>query len=147
MQCFKHKLTHVTVAQPRRTARALNAIPDSILHDQDINDAIALLPPNYNFEIHKCIHRIQTSGAKSIALQFPEGLLLFATTISDILTRFCLGTSTLIMGRCYIWCMLHRRLHSTRARLRPVDPLCSQLFDTSCRDQDCNAIHICCNQY
>ena len=28
----------------------------------------------------------------------PEGLLLFATTISDILTRFCPGTETLIMG-------------------------------------------------
>jgi 2-(3-amino-3-carboxypropyl)histidine synthase len=74
----------------------LNTIPDDILHDTDINEAIALLPPNYNFEIHKCIHR--SSGATSIALQFPEGLLLFATTISDILTRFCPGTSTLIMG-------------------------------------------------
>ncbi|KAF2130765.1 Diphthamide biosynthesis protein 1 [Dothidotthia symphoricarpi CBS 119687] len=88
----------IQVAQPRRTARALNAIPESILHDQDINDAIALLPPNYNFEIHKCIHRIRTSGAKSVALQLPEGLLLFATTISDILTQFCPGISTLIMG-------------------------------------------------
>ncbi|KAH6531313.1 hypothetical protein HBI81_091140 [Parastagonospora nodorum] len=88
----------IQVTQPRRTARALNALPESLLHDQEINDAIALLPPNYNFEIHKCIHRIRTSGAKSIALQFPEGLLLFATTISDILTRFCPGTSTLIMG-------------------------------------------------
>ena len=33
-----------------------------------------------------------------MALQFPEGLLLFATTISDIITRFCEGTETLIMG-------------------------------------------------
>ena len=33
-----------------------------------------------------------------MALQFPEGLLLFATTISDILTQFCPGTETLIMG-------------------------------------------------
>jgi 2-(3-amino-3-carboxypropyl)histidine synthase len=88
----------IQVAQPRRSARALNSIPASILEDPDINEAIALLPPNYNFEIHKCIHRIRTSGAKSIALQFPEGLLLFATTISDILTRFCPGTTTLIMG-------------------------------------------------
>ncbi|KAF2741001.1 diphthamide biosynthesis protein 1 [Polyplosphaeria fusca] len=88
----------IQVSQPRRTARALNSIPDSILHDQDINDAIALLPPNYNFEIQKCIHRIRTSGAKNIALQFPEGLLLFATTISDILTQFCPGTTTTIMG-------------------------------------------------
>ncbi|KAF2277685.1 uncharacterized protein EI97DRAFT_396673 [Westerdykella ornata] len=90
--------TAVQAPQPRRTARALNTIPESILHDQDINDAIALLPPNYNFEIHKCIHRIRTSGAKNVTLQFPEGLLLFATTISDILTRFCPGISTLIMG-------------------------------------------------
>ncbi|KAF2749117.1 diphthamide biosynthesis protein 1 [Sporormia fimetaria CBS 119925] len=86
------------VPLPRRTARALNTIPDSILHDKDINDAIALLPSNYNFEIHKCIHRIRTSGATNVALQFPEGLLLFATTISDILTQFCPGISTLIMG-------------------------------------------------
>ena len=35
---------------------------------------------------------------KRIALQFPEGLLLFATTISDIITQFCLGTETVIMG-------------------------------------------------
>jgi 2-(3-amino-3-carboxypropyl)histidine synthase len=33
-----------------------------------------------------------------VALQFPEGLLLFATTISDILTQFCQGIETLIMG-------------------------------------------------
>lgn len=78
--------------------RALNNVPDEILNDKDINDAIALLPRNYNFEIHKTIHRIRTSGAKKIALQMPEGLLLFATTISDILTQFCPGASTLIMG-------------------------------------------------
>ena len=76
----------------------LNQVPAKILNDSEINDAIALLPPNYAFEIHKTIHRIRTSGSKKIALQFPEGLLLFATTISDILTRFCPGTETLIMG-------------------------------------------------
>jgi 2-(3-amino-3-carboxypropyl)histidine synthase len=87
-----------TVAQPRRPARALNNIPPEILNDDDINAAIALLPSNYSFEIHKTIHRVRTSESKKIALQFPEGLLLFATTISDILTRFCPGTETLIMG-------------------------------------------------
>ena len=44
------------------------------------------------------IHRIRTLGAKRVALQMPEGLLLFATTISDILTEFCPGIETLIMG-------------------------------------------------
>ena len=86
------------VAPRRRPARALNNVPDDILHDKAINEAIALLPKNYNFEIHKTIHRIRTSNAKQIALQMPEGLLLFATTISDILTQFCPGASTLIMG-------------------------------------------------
>lgn len=76
----------------------MNQVPLDIQTDPDINAAIALLPPNYSFEIHKTIHRIRASGSKKIALQFPEGLLLFATTISDILTRFCPGTETLIMG-------------------------------------------------
>lgn len=76
----------------------LNQIPAEILQDPGINDAIALLPSNYSFEIHKTIHRIRSSESKKVALQFPEGLLLFATTISDILTNFCPGVETLIMG-------------------------------------------------
>ncbi|KAL8974133.1 MAG: hypothetical protein Q9197_001617 [Variospora fuerteventurae] len=90
--------TTLQVAQPRRTARVLNQIPAEILQDPGINDAIALLPSNYSFEIHKTIHRIRSSESKRVALQFPEGLLLFATTISDILTNFCPGVETLIMG-------------------------------------------------
>lgn len=73
-------------------------MPDDILHDPAINEAIALLPKNYNFEIHKTIHRIRSSGSKRVALQMPEGLLMFATTISDILSQFCPGASTIIMG-------------------------------------------------
>ncbi|KAK5119348.1 Diphthamide biosynthesis protein 1 [Meristemomyces frigidus] len=88
----------VQVAPRRRPPRASNNVPDEILNDPAINEAIALLPKNYNFELHKTIHRIRTSEAKKVALQMPEGLLLFATTISDILTQFCPGAETLIMG-------------------------------------------------
>jgi 2-(3-amino-3-carboxypropyl)histidine synthase len=88
----------LTRTGPRRTPRALNQIPKEILEDADINAAIELLPPNYSFEIHKTIHRIRTLQAKRVALQMPEGLLMFATTISDILTQFCPGAETLIMG-------------------------------------------------
>ena len=88
----------MSVAPRRRPPRALNNVPDEILHDKDINDAIGLLPKNYSFEIHKTILRIRTSGAKKVALQMPEGLLMFATTISDILTQFCPDASTIIMG-------------------------------------------------
>ncbi|KAL1966131.1 hypothetical protein VTN77DRAFT_4879 [Rasamsonia byssochlamydoides] len=90
--------TAVQRAPPRRAPRALNHVPPEISEDPDIQAAIALLPKNYNFEIPKTIHRIRTSGAKRVALQFPEGLLMFATTISDILTEFCPGVETLIMG-------------------------------------------------
>ncbi|KXL48886.1 hypothetical protein M433DRAFT_62859 [Acidomyces richmondensis BFW] len=88
----------IQVASRRRPPRALNNVPDDILHDAAINEAIALLPKNYNFEIHKTIHRIRSSGSKRVALQMPEGLLMFATTISDILSQFCPGASTIIMG-------------------------------------------------
>ncbi|PLN80989.1 diphthamide biosynthesis protein 1 [Aspergillus taichungensis] len=90
--------TSLQRATPRRTPRTLNQVPAEILEDPDIKAAIGLLPPNYSFEIPKTIHRIRTSGAKRVALQFPEGLLIFATTISDILTQFCPGIDTLIMG-------------------------------------------------
>lgn len=73
-------------------------MPREIVDDADINAAIALLPANYSFELHKTIHRVRSAGAKKVALQFPEGLLMFATTISDIVTRFCPGSETLIMG-------------------------------------------------
>lgn len=76
----------------------INHIPSEILHDNELNEAIALLPANYSFEIPKTVHRVRESGAKKVALQMPEGLLLFATTISDILTRFCPGVETIIMG-------------------------------------------------
>lgn len=88
----------IQVQQPRRNPRTLNQVPDDILHDKELNAAIALLPSNYSFEIHKTIHRIRQHSSKKVALQMPEGLLLFATTISDIITQFCPGTSTLIMG-------------------------------------------------
>jgi 2-(3-amino-3-carboxypropyl)histidine synthase len=88
----------VQKAPATRTRPILKQIPLDILQDAAINAAIDLLPSNYSFEIPKTIHRIRSSNAKRIALQFPEGLLLFATTISDILTQFCPGSETLIMG-------------------------------------------------
>ncbi|PYH90773.1 diphthamide biosynthesis protein [Aspergillus ellipticus CBS 707.79] len=90
--------TSIQKAAPRRNPRTLNQVPPEILEDPEIQAAIELLPRNYSFEIPKTIHRIRTSGAKRVALQFPEGLLIFATTISDILSQFCPGIETLIMG-------------------------------------------------
>ncbi|PUU74163.1 putative diphthamide synthesis protein-domain-containing protein [Tuber borchii] len=85
-------------SRPRRAARAINQIPSEILQDKDLNEAITLLPENYNFEIHKTIWNIRKHGATRVALQMPEGLLLFACTIADILETFCSGIETAIMG-------------------------------------------------
>ena len=58
----------------KRTVIRRNAIPDEILYNESLNRAIERLPANYNFEIHKTIHRITQAHAKTVCLQFPEGL-------------------------------------------------------------------------
>lgn len=81
---------------PRIKAR--NTIPDDILLNADLNAAIAILPSNYNFEIHKVIWRILSDGAiRKVSLQFPEGLLLYACIISDIIQRFG-GAKVMVLG-------------------------------------------------
>ncbi|XP_032794517.2 2-(3-amino-3-carboxypropyl)histidine synthase subunit 1 isoform X2 [Daphnia magna] len=77
--------------------RVINQIPDDILNDKKLALAIELLPSNYSFEIHKTVWKIRQAGAKRIALQMPEGLLMFALTISDIIEEFC-QAETVIMG-------------------------------------------------
>ncbi|CAI2181506.1 7375_t:CDS:10 [Funneliformis geosporum] len=77
--------------------RVASQIPLDILNDSLLNKAIEQLPPNYNFEIHKTVWNIKRSKATKVALQFPEGLLMFACTIADILESFC-NVETLIMG-------------------------------------------------
>lgn len=105
-------------------ARTIHKIPQSILDDAQINEAIEALPKNYNFEIHKTIWRVQTLKAKRVALQMPEGklskmqprnkvqskmtdgnifgfkfsgLLMYSMIISDIIEKFT-EADTVIMG-------------------------------------------------
>lgn len=75
----------------------VNKIPQEILNDPLLNAAIAALPANYSFEIHKSIWRIREAKAKRVALQMPEGLLMYATTIADIIEDFTTA-ETVIMG-------------------------------------------------
>ncbi|KAM7493862.1 hypothetical protein LguiB_028471 [Lonicera macranthoides] len=86
--------------QPRRQPKRFvkNQIPDSITTDPALNAAISLLPPNYNFEIHKCVWRVRSTGAKRVALQFPEGLLMYSLVISDILTAFAAVERCFVLG-------------------------------------------------
>lgn len=83
--------------QRRPVGRVLNQIPQDILDDPDLNESIKLLPSNYNFEIHKCVWNIRKHGASRVALQMPEGLLIYSLVISDILEQFC-QVETVVMG-------------------------------------------------
>eukprot|EP00732_Lithocolla_globosa_P002352 Lithocolla_globosa_v1_NODE_1524_length_2514_cov_7.238308.p1 type:complete len:420 gc:universal NODE_1524_length_2514_cov_7.238308:432-1691(+) len=72
-------------------------VPPEILNDPLLNAAIAKLPPNYNFEMHKCVWRMKKVEAKRVGIQFPEGLQMFACTIADIFEQFA-GVDTIILG-------------------------------------------------
>lgn len=77
--------------------RTAHRIPDEILNDVLLQKAISRLPSNYNFEVPKTVWKIKSCSAKRVALQFPEGLLLFACVIVDILESFT-ECSCIIMG-------------------------------------------------
>ncbi|KAA0031522.1 diphthamide biosynthesis protein 1 [Cucumis melo var. makuwa] len=81
---------------PKRFVK--NQIPDSILNDPALNAAISLLPSNYNFEVHKCVWRILSSSASRVALQLPEGLLMYSLILSDILTTFGKASHCFVLG-------------------------------------------------
>ncbi|XP_071552140.1 2-(3-amino-3-carboxypropyl)histidine synthase subunit 1 isoform X2 [Panulirus ornatus] len=83
------------IFRPKRNV--VKGVPSEIENDTKLKLAIDVLPKNYNFEIPKTIWRIQQAKSQHVALQFPEGLLLFATTIADIIESWT-GAETTIMG-------------------------------------------------
>lgn len=89
-------------------------VPDSILLDPALNAAAAVLPANYNFEIHKTVWRLRQAGVRAVALQFPEGLLMYACVIADILERFAGVWLPWVRGR--VWCVRCGGVTSVRGR-------------------------------
>jgi len=66
-----------------------NEFPPHIENNTQLHHIISTtLPKDYEFEIPKTIWRIEKSNATSIALQLPEGLTMYASTIGDILVKF-----------------------------------------------------------
>ncbi|KNH07012.1 hypothetical protein XU18_2283 [Perkinsela sp. CCAP 1560/4] len=73
--------------------------------DENLAEDIAhLLPLNYNFEIPKSIARIRKTGAKRVALQFPEGLLMYGMPISDIITKYTGSYAVILADATYGAC-------------------------------------------
>ena len=73
-------------AHPKRFVR--NQVPDSIMNDSQLSAAISVLPSNYSFEVQKTVWRLRQAKVRSLALQFQEGLLLYATSLADIFQTF-----------------------------------------------------------
>ena len=73
-------------------------IPDEIANDPELETAMKVLPVNYDFEVKKTVWRLRQVGVKTLALQFPEGLLLYATTLSDIFQTFAGVRDVVILG-------------------------------------------------
>eukprot|EP01084_Bolivina_argentea_P168928 292850_1 len=79
----------------RNRVRGRKGPPPSILEDKELNKACEALPSNYKFEIHKTVWRAM--GEARVGLQMPEGLLMYACVISDILERFA-STEVVVLG-------------------------------------------------
>ncbi|VDO50791.1 unnamed protein product, partial [Heligmosomoides polygyrus] len=80
-------------AGPARMAAQL----EEIAGDERLGRDMGMLPSNYTFEIPKTIWKIRSTGSKQVALQFPEGLIVYSGLIADILEKYT-GCATVIMG-------------------------------------------------
>ena len=90
---------NVGLSRTRNTTSGnIRGVPQDILDNASLNEAVGLLPSNYNFEVYKTLWRIRTEGSKIVALQFPEGLLMYACLLADIFRSFGGGVSVLILG-------------------------------------------------
>ncbi|KAK1922991.1 putative cytoplasm protein [Papiliotrema laurentii] len=86
--------------------RVANQVPDDILQDVQLNEAIQGLPSNYNFEIHKTIHHIRRDNVQTVALQMPEGLMVYGCAIADIIERFTGALPLLLADVTYGACCI-----------------------------------------
>ena len=73
----------------------VSSTPSSV----SISEAICrALPSNYDFQIEDVITRARKLKARHIGLQFPDGLLLYATTIADIIRFFADSCEVTVLG-------------------------------------------------
>mmetsp|Transcript_12321 Transcript_12321/g.18579 ORF Transcript_12321/g.18579 Transcript_12321/m.18579 type:complete len:504 (+) Transcript_12321:59-1570(+) len=128
-------------SKPKRSVHRQQQIPEWISDNQALREAIARgLPSNYNFEIAKTIWRLSQCEPKCcrVALQFPEGLLMYACIISDILEQFaeveCCIMADVAYGACCIDDYTCKALqcdflvHYGHSCLVPISQLCDEYY-------------------
>ena len=84
--------TATTTKRPRRVIRrkkkdtaATTPVVDPVLLQKIVTESG--LPKAYTFELEKSVQRIWALQATHVALQMPEGLLMYATVVADALQR------------------------------------------------------------
>jgi hypothetical protein len=84
---MKTKPRQIVKRRRRRKTAQENKPPvvDPILLDKVLRDSC--LPSAYTFEVLKTVERIIELQASHVALQMPEGLLMYATVLADIFRR------------------------------------------------------------
>jgi len=63
-------------------------------------------PQNYNLEIENIIEKIKQKKAKTILLQFPDGLKPISTEIAEKLEKETKAKCTIWLGSCFGACDL-----------------------------------------
>ena len=81
-----------------RPGKVRNQIPEDILQDPQLEQALKQLPSNYDFQIHKTIWKLRQAKATRVAIQMPEGLLLFACILADIFEQIAGVRETVVLG-------------------------------------------------
>lgn len=85
-------------SKPKRVLKKIrNAggdIQSLLENDKKYKESVSLLPSNYDFEIEKTISKILSVSANIVALQFPEGLQMYACILSEIISTY---------GKCKIF--------------------------------------------
>uniref|UniRef100_A0A7S3NK92 2-(3-amino-3-carboxypropyl)histidine synthase subunit 1 n=1 Tax=Aureoumbra lagunensis TaxID=44058 RepID=A0A7S3NK92_9STRA len=76
-------------ADERVKRRHRTQIPEEIEKNEELKEAIGKsLPKNYRFEVEKTLWRLRQIEASRVALQFPEGLLMYGNALAQILRKF-----------------------------------------------------------
>ena len=82
----------------RRKRVVRSQVPDWLRNDERLAQASAVLPSNYDFEVAKTVWRIRQSGAQRVALQLPEGLLMYGNALADICVTFGCAQTAFVLG-------------------------------------------------
>ena len=82
----------------RAPAVGIGAVTQELEAHPALQAAMKPLPANYNFEVPRTIARLRALAVSHVALQLPEGLLLYAPLLADIIAAWAHVDQVSILG-------------------------------------------------